>query len=107
MESLHSNQAWLKVISMTADMRRYAELQQWDDVSSLALQRQAQLQIFFSKTSDANAEQRAEITHDVQQLMTADQLLISAATDIKNAMAEGLAQIHQGRKAVQSYQGCP
>lgn len=89
---------------MTDAMRRCAEQQKWDEVSSLAVQRQAQLQLYFSNLGTLASDQREQIIHDVEQLMTADKLLISAATEIKNAMAEGLAQINQGRKAVKSYQ---
>jgi hypothetical protein len=106
MENISASDAWLTVIRMTDDMRRYAELQQWDDVSSLAVQRQAQLQVFFSRQSDMTTEQRDEIVSNVQQLMAADKLLINAASEIKNAMAEGLTQINQGRKAVLHYQNC-
>ena len=106
MQSHQHNNEWLTVVSMTDAMRRYAEQQQWDEVSSLAVQRQAQLQLFFSRLGDVTTEQRETIVNDVQQLMAADKLLVCAATEIKSAMVEGLAQINQGRKAVQSYQGC-
>ena len=97
---------WLKVVRMTDDMRRYAELQQWNEIASLAVQRQAQLQLFFSKQNEMSAEKREKTVRDIQQLIEADSLLISAATEIKNAMAEGLTQINQGRKAVISYRNC-
>lgn len=103
---IQASNEWLSVISMTDAMRRYAEQQQWDEVSSLAIQRQAQLQLFFSKLGTVTIAQRESIVNNVQQLMAADKLLVSAATEMKAAMAEGLAQINQGRKAVQSYQGC-
>ena len=106
MEFLQHNNEWLSVVSMTDAMRRCAEQQNWDEVSSLAVQRQEKLQLFFSSLGTVNAEQREQVIHNVQQLLEADKLLISAATEIKNAMAEGLAQINQGRKAVNSYQGC-
>lgn len=106
MESPQLNNEWLSVVSTTDAMRRCAEQQNWAEVSSLAVQRQAQLQLYFSNLGTLTADQREKIIHDVQQLMTADKLLMSAATEIKNAMAEGLAQINQGRKAVKSYQGC-
>ena len=101
-----TSKEWLNVISMTDAMRRCAEQQKWDEVSSLAVQRQAQLERYLSNLGTLASDQREQLIHDVQQLMTADKLLISAATEIKNAMAEGLAQINQGRKAVKSYQGC-
>lgn len=90
---------------MTDAMRRHAEQQQWDEVSNLAAQRQAQLELFFSNLGPVTADQHARIIRDVEQLITADKLLIAAANEIKAAMAEGLAQINQGRKAVQSYHG--
>jgi tRNA U34 5-carboxymethylaminomethyl modifying enzyme MnmG/GidA len=103
---IQASNEWLSVISMTDAMRRYAEQQQWDEVSSLAVQRQAQLQLFFSKLGTVTTAERESIVQHVQQLMAADKLLVSAATEMKAAMAEGLAQINQGRKAVSSYQGC-
>lgn len=103
---IQASNEWLSVISMTDAMRRYAEQQQWDEVSSLAIQRQAQLQLFFSKLGTVTIAQRESIVNNVQQLMAADKLLVSAATEMKAAMAEGLAQINQGRKAVRSYQSC-
>jgi hypothetical protein len=106
METQQVNNEWLSVVSMTDAMRRCAEQQQWDEVSSLAVQRQAQLQLFFSKLGDVTMDQRDNIVRNVQQLMVADKLLVAAANEIKSAMAEGLAQINQGRKAVRSYQGC-
>ncbi len=106
METRQAGNEWLQVVSMTDDMRRYAEQQQWETVSSLAVQRQARLQLFFSKLGDVSSDQRAAIVSDVKQLMEADHLLVAAASEIKKAMAEGLAQINQGRKAVMSYQGC-
>lgn len=103
---IQTSNEWLSVISMTDAMRRYAEQQQWDEVSSLAVQRQAQLQLFFSKLGTVTIAQRESIVNHVQQLMAADKLLVSAATEMKAAMAEGLAQINQGRKAVRGYQSC-
>jgi len=103
---IQASNEWLSVISMTDAMRRYAEQQQWDEVSSLAIQRQAQLQLFFSKLGTVTIAQRESIVNNVQQLMAADKLLVSAATEMKAAMAEGLAQINQGRKAVRGYQSC-
>lgn len=106
MESRQASGEWLNVIRMTDDMRRCAEQQAWDAVSDLAVQRQVQLELFFSKLGNVTAEQREKVVCNVQQLMEADKLLISAANEIKHAMAEGLAQISQGRKAIKSYQGC-
>lgn len=106
MESQQVSPEWLKVISMTDDMRRYAEQQQWDEVSSLAIGRQAQLERYFSTLGRVTPARRDVIVNEVQQLMEADRLLLAAATEIKNAMAEGLAQLNQGRKAVTSYLGC-
>lgn len=106
MESRQAGNEWLQVVSMTDDMRRYAEQQQWEAVSSLAVQRQARLQLFFSRLGHVSTHERDAIVNDVKQLMEADKLLATAAGEIKNAMAEGLAQISQGRKAVKSYQGC-
>ena len=106
MDNGQPSDEWLKVVRMTDDMRRYAELQQWNEIANLAVQRQAQLQLFFSKQNEMSAEKREKTVRDIQQLMVADSLLISAATEIKNAMAEGLTQINQGRKAVMSYRNC-
>ena len=107
MQNSQANNEWLTVVSMTDEMRRYAELQQWEQVSSLALQRQAQLQLFFAKQQVMTTEQQANLVNNVQQLLAADKLFMSAVTEIKNAMAEGLSKINQGRKAVQTYQACP
>jgi len=106
MDNGQPSDEWLKVVRLTDDMRRYAELQQWNEIANLAVQRQAQLQLFFSKQNEMSAEKREKTVRDIQQLMVADSLLISAATEIKNAMAEGLTQINQGRKAVLSYRNC-
>ena len=106
MQNSQANNEWLTVVSMTDEMRRYAELQQWEQVSSLALQRQAQLQLFFARQQVMTTEQQANLVNNVQQLLAADKLFMSAVTEIKNAMDEGLSKINQGRKAVQIYQGC-
>jgi hypothetical protein len=106
MESTQANNEWLTVVSMTDAMRRCAEQQQWDEVSSLAVQRQSQLELFFSKLGTMTPAQHEKIISDVQQLMAADKLLMTAANEVKAAVAEGLAQINQGRKAVTSYHGC-
>lgn len=106
METRQASNEWLQVIAMTDDMRRYAEQQQWETVSSLAVKRQARLQQFFSKLGHVSTHERDALVKDVKQLIEADKLLVTAANEIKNAMAEGLSQISHGRKAVMSYQGC-
>ena len=93
------------LISHSRKMLEHAQNIAWDDVAEIESERHEMLKTFFLEPIPSRDARR--VSSGIQEIMTLDNEIMKLATANKEALAEKLKTLEQGKKAVKAYNSDP
>lgn len=95
---------WQSIMDMTQRMGELSMQQEWQGVTSLAIERQARLEKFFARLDKSSPEAATTVAQGIEHILASDRQLVSTGLALQTELGDDLHKITTSRKAVRLYQ---